>query len=344
MITTKRISFRIILNWTGFHLIWIGVWAIVAVAIYRFTGWKWMAMPWLPLSIVGTAVAFYVGFKNNSAYDRMWESRKIWGAITNDSRTWGIFVKSYISNQFRTNKTSEEHLLSIKKKLIKNHIAWLYQLRRQLLEVTHWEHANQNGHYGRLAEKYRRAGIGQFTDENTETELDKYLEPEIHNKITHFANPAVQIIDLQSTILADLRKDDIIDDFRHIELQNLLRSFYEHQGKAERIKKYPLPRQYANMSSTFVGILIFLLPFGMVGEMSKLGEWGIWMSIPFTILVGWIYITMELVGDYSENPFQGMANDTPMFSICRNIEIDLLQMMDENDIPKPIAAKNGVLI
>ncbi|MBP7184909.1 MAG: hypothetical protein KBA06_05335, partial [Saprospiraceae bacterium] len=82
----------------------------------------------------------------------------------------------------------------------------------------------------------------------------------------------------------------------------------------------------------------------MVGEMSKLGELGLWMSIPFTVLIGWVYVTMELIGDYSENTFQGMGNDTPMFSICRNIEIDLLEMLGEKNIPNPIPIKNGILI
>lgn len=344
MYTIKRIPFTALFQWTGFHLLWLFLWALLAVGIYQFTGWTWMAMPWLPLSIVGTAVAFYVGFKNNSAYDRMWEARKIWGAITNDSRTWGICVKAYISNQFTEQKHSEHELHQLKKRLIIRHIAWLYQLRKQLLAIAPWEHANQGGHYGTLAEKYRAVGIGQFVDESIESELDKYLEAEEHLKIMKFSNPAVQLIDAQSSFIAELREKGVVDDFRHIEFQNLLRSFYEHQGKAERIKKFPLPRQYANMSWIFIAIFIFFLPFGMVGEMKKLGESGIWMSIPFTVLVGWIYVTMELVGDYSENPFQGMGNDTPMLSICRNIEIDLLEMLGEENIPKPIVAKNGVLI
>tara|TARA_B100000795_G_scaffold35292_1_gene23312 strand:+ start:26607 stop:26840 length:234 start_codon:yes stop_codon:yes gene_type:complete len=50
------------------------------------------AIPWLPISVVGTAVAFYVGFKNNQAYDRMWEAHKIWGGIVNESRTWGMLI------------------------------------------------------------------------------------------------------------------------------------------------------------------------------------------------------------------------------------------------------------
>ncbi len=120
--------------------------------------------------------------------------------------------------------------------------------------------------------------------------------------------------------------------------------FTHIKGKAERIKKFPLPRQYGNMSFLFVGIFIFLLPFGFVTAFHDLGEWGAWLSMPFSVLVGWVYVMMELVGDYSENPFEGLGNDIPMLSLCRTIEIDLLEMLGEENIPKPIKDKNGVLM
>ncbi|MCB0815328.1 MAG: hypothetical protein KDB87_19460, partial [Flavobacteriales bacterium] len=50
------------------------------------------------------------------------------------------------------------------------------------------------------------------------------------------------------------------------------------------------------------------------------------------------------IGDYSENPFEGLGNDVPMLSLCRTIEIDLLQMLGEKDVPPPIEPKNGVLM
>lgn len=53
---------------------------------------------------------------------------------------------------------------------------------------------------------------------------------------------------------------------------------------------------------------------------------------------------MEIVGDYSENLFQGMANDIPMLSLSRTIEIDLSEMLGEKDLPKPIEAKKGILM
>ena len=57
---------------------------------------KFLRVPFLPIATVGTAVAFYVGFKNNSAYERFWEGRKIWGGIVNTSRVWATYVLSYV--------------------------------------------------------------------------------------------------------------------------------------------------------------------------------------------------------------------------------------------------------
>jgi putative membrane protein len=53
---------------------------------------------------------------------------------------------------------------------------------------------------------------------------------------------------------------------------------------------------------------------------------------------------MEIIGDYTENPFEGMANDVPMLSLCRTIEIDLRQMLGEKSLPKPVEIVNGVLM
>jgi putative membrane protein len=76
----------------------------------------------------------------------------------------------------------------------------------------------------------------------------------------------------------------------------------------------------------------------------KLGEWAFWLSILLTALIGWVYVMMEVIGDYSENPFQGMANDIPMLSLCRVIEIDLREMLGETELPPAVEAKNGVLM
>ncbi|MFV0541192.1 MAG: bestrophin family protein [Aestuariibaculum sp.] len=344
MIATKNIGFKKLSQWTFHHFIWIIPMAALITVLYYFNILTFK-IPWIAVSVIGTAVAFYVGFKNNQSYGRLWEARKIWGSIVNDSRTWGMMVDGYITNLFKNNKLSPKEIENIKQRLIYRHIGWLYTHRNQLLAPTAWEHINQRGVYGRTAKRYQKDfGIGLIDDEITPKSLQHFLPKEEYNRLINYANTATQIINEQSRDLRQLREDDVIDDFRHVAMENLLGSFYVHQGKNERIKKYPLPRLYANFSRYFVGIFVVLFPFSLVPEMLSMGSWGVWISIPIVTLVSWVFICMEIVGDYSENPFSGMANDIPMLSLCRVIEIDLLEMLGKTDLPSAVNAKNGILM
>lgn len=278
----------------------------------------------------------------------MWEARKIWGAIVNSSRMWGSNVRSYISNQFKDSDLSEADLKSIHQRLIYRHIAWLYVLRDQLLIPTPWEHMRPS-HDG-LVKKFfddrqKRFGIGLYGEEVTKYELNLLLEKEELKEVIEYQNTATQLIDIQSQELKKLREENLIDDFRHMELQKVLNDFYIHQGKCERIKKFPLPRQYGSMSFTFVSIFVILLPFGLIPAFQEMSPiWGHWIAVPFIALVGWVFIMMELIGDYSENPFEGLGNDIPMLALCRTIEIDLREMLGESDLPPSIQAVNHILM
>lgn len=344
MIIRKTANIKEILNFAGHHIIWLTAWAIIVASIYYFTSFITFTIPWLPISLIGTAVSFYVGFKNNQAYDRLWEARKIWGGIVNSSRAWSTMTKNFIT-QSKENPITKNELYEHKERIIFRHIVWIYTLRSQLLIPTSWEHVSLNYGFGEFSKKRReKLGLGLFKDEISQIHLEKYLQENEISILANFANSATQIIDKQSEDLAKLRELNLIDEFKQTEMQKVLSDFYNFQGAAERIKKFPLPRQFGNMSFVFICLFIFMLPFGMVSEFSKLGDWGIWLSVPFVVIVGWIFVCMELIGDYSENPFEGLPNDVPMFSICRTIEIDLLQMLGKQDIPKPVQPRNGVLM
>ncbi len=343
MFVRKNLSLRGILTFTGGHIVWMTLWVLFVLGIHELTHSELMHVPWVPVSIIGTAVAFYIGFKNNQSYDRLWEARKIWGAIVNSSRSWGAMVKAYVTDQFVVESIPEEELKSIKQRLIYRHIAWLYALRSQLLIPTEWEHLSQGWHVGRHAERLKnKFGVGLLDTDGCQDTLRQYLPADEYDTLINYKNTATQIIARQAIDLQELRGKSLIEDFRHIHLQDVLNEFYVHQGKAERIKKFPLPRQYGGMGSVFVGIFIFILPFAMVTTFHA-EDLNIFMMVPLTVLISWVYLTMELVGDYSENPFEGLANDIPMLSLCRVIETDLLEMLGEEDIPPPITPINGVL-
>lgn len=144
MITSKSIKVKNIVKWSWKYFAWLSLFNGIIMVLYHYKI-IYINIPWLPVSVIGTAVAFYIGFKNNNAYDRLWEARKIWGGIVNESRTWAMMVDGYISNKFTENNESEADVQQIKKRLIYRHIAWLYAHRSQLLIPTSWEDLSQKG-------------------------------------------------------------------------------------------------------------------------------------------------------------------------------------------------------
>jgi|TARA_B110000908_G_scaffold32472_1_gene38733 putative membrane protein len=332
--------------WTIKDTIFFFIVSIIPVTLYFFTGWHWMVIPSLPIALLGTAVAFNIGFKNSNAYDRGWEARKIWGGIVNYSRTFTVMVSDYISDLHLDGDISEEELKKIKKRLVYRHIAWLTALRYQLRVPKEWEHFFHKD-INKMKDKL------YFSVDEHDIPIDsvikEYLSDEEMKDVLSRVNPATNLIKNQSKDISELRKRGLLDDFRHMEFTRILEEFYNLQGKSERIKNFPLPRQYTSVSYYFVMLFVILLPFAMLDafetdEISQVYNWKVWFAVPFSMMVSWVFFTMEKIGDYSENPFEGIGNDVPITSLARTIEIDLKDMLDEQDLPDPIKSKDGVII
>lgn len=313
--------------------------AAIPVALYDMLDWKWLSLPWLPIALIGTAVAFLVGFKNNATYDRLWEARKIWGAIVNSSRTLGIMVNDYVTNKHAANPLNEVELKAVHKRIIYRHIGWLTALRFQLRQPRPWETMSLS-----YNKEYRKLYPVPELESKVEDVINPFLSAAEKEYVFQKKNPATHIISLQSKELKQLLDKGLIEDFRHMELENILADLYEHQGKCERIKNFPYPRQFATLNLYFVWLFILLLPFGMLREFGNLGDGLIWLTIPFSSLVAWVFHTLEKIGESTENPFQGGANDIPMASLARTIEIDLREMLDETDLPQPVQAVHDILM
>ena len=143
-----------------------------------------------------------------------------------------------------------------------------------------------------------------------------------------------------------------MDLFHQIALMEILRELYTLQGKAERIKKTPFPHQYAEFSRIFHRVFIFSVPFGLLDVFSDqlpatlpAPHEALWV-FPYMLaagLISWVFLTMEGVGDASEDPFGRSMNDVPMNALCVVIERDLRQMLGEPEIPEPEQPKDGIL-
>lgn len=335
----EKFSIKEVIIWTRRDIYKFIILSTVPTILYVFLDWEWLSLPWLPIAMIGTAVAFLVGFKNNASYDRLWEARKIWGGIVNSSRTWGIFVLDFISNKHTAIPLSDNELKATHRRLIYRHIAWLTALRHQLRQPRKWENMNKVYNV-----EYRKFFKVAELENKLEDELSPFLSHEDKSYVLSKKNRATQLIKIQSSDLRALLDKGLIEDFRHMEMENMLKEFYTLQGQCERIKNFPYPRQFATINLYFVWLFILLVPFGMLQEFGKLGSHMVWLTIPFSTLVCWVFHTMEKIGEATENPFESNANDVPMTALSRTIEIDLREMMDEKEVPAGYEPVNNILM
>ena len=338
MYVKRKIDTLIVLKFAWKSIIFFTLWSCLVVWGFHYFDHQGInaSIPFLPLSTIGIAVAFYIGFKNNSSYDRFWEARKIWGGIINYSRTWGNHVMTFISNHY-ADTNNEDEINAIKKKLIYRHIAWVNALRLQLRRPSSFSI--------KISRSVKSLSGGTPERKHWDDEVGSFLEDKEYDFYTERVNAATQIIRRQGKALRILQEDKrYIDEFRFMEMMRIQEEFYNLQGKCERIKNTPFPRQYAYFSAVFTWMFILLLPFGLVGEFAKMGHSFAFLSIPFSVLISWIFYTMEAVGDTSEDPFENFINDVPMTALCRTIEIDLKDMLGEKDLPEKVTAVKGILM
>jgi putative membrane protein len=321
------------LFWTKRNIFLLLVVSALPTILFVYAGWHWLAIPWVPIAMLGTAAAFIAGFRNNATYNRLWEARQIYGGIVNSSRTWGIMVRDFI----RTGNSADDEMLH--RELIYRHIAWLTALRFQLREKRVWENMDTPANIA-----YRR----RYTIDEWESKLEDELTPLLSAADKTFIllrkNKAAQLISLQSKQLAVLAGNNKLSDYRFVQLENILKDFYDHQGKCERIKNFPYPRQFATINQFFIKLFVYMIPLGMLNEFNKMGGDMIWLTIPFSLLVSWVFTSLEKVGESTENPFEGGANDVPVTALSRTIEIDLREMLGETNLPAPVVAVNNILM
>ncbi len=255
-------------------------------------------LPALVPTVIGTALAFFIGFNNNQAYARWWEARQIWGSLVNNSRSWARGVLAYS----RSDK-EEAELAHIQKLLVSRHIAFLYALKAALR--------------------------GQHKDD-----YKKYLsEDEVKQVETH-SNKHNAILMLQSQTLDDIYRRGWIDGFQFINLNEMIVAFTDDMGKSERIKTTVFPTTYHWFTRLFIWIFSIIITI-VASETT-----GMW-SVLLGSLVSFIFHTTYTIGMSLMNPFEPQVSGIALDQITRTIEINLLEMLGEENIPAPIKPVNG---
>ncbi len=342
MYIRRKIRFKYIWNDSWKFLLGMACWSTVVVYIYEFQGYKQIDIPILPVTTIGVAVSLYLGFKSTQAYARWWEARTIWGSIVNDSRSWANFVIGLVNKNGKvTNK-------AVLRELIYHHLAWVNALVYQLRKTSRLEESDSIHIFDYRIRKNNPLDYHSSTDC-----YSGFLSSETFEYIQACNNPAVQILGNQSIKLQDLAAKDLLDSYQHVAMLNLISRFNDAQGKSERIKNTPFPRQIAYFGTIFTKIFIALIPLAFLdafgSEADRLHLTNLFHHeymvslVPFAILIGWIFFMIEKISDSGEDPFEGGANDVPISALSRIIEIDLKQSLGDEDIPDLMKPHHDIL-
>ncbi|UCS95026.1 hypothetical protein KZP23_08460 [Echinicola marina] len=218
MIITQNIRLGRIVRGTWKNTLMVAFTCSMAYLFYWYFIQYHFEMPGIVPTILGTALAFFIGFNNNQAYDRWWEARKIWGALVNSSRTW---ARNIIHLPTANESFHGENLQLMKEYTVKRHIAFLYALKEKLR--------------GSHQEEYR-----------------KYLIQSDLDIIKNESNKHNAILSLQTMELKSWKRDGLIDGFEFLELNAAITSFCDEMGKSERIKSTIFPTTYNYYTKMFI--------------------------------------------------------------------------------------------
>jgi putative membrane protein len=296
----------------GFALPHIWVRTIIVTAISIVVTILYEEVPQLhysltpaPFTLVALPLGIFLGFRNNTAYDRFWEGRKLWGALVNTSRSLTRQVLTLIELQPDAPQASAEEIRSFEKKLVHLVIAYAHALRHHLRDTSPFEvlvHV-----------------IG-------EDETDRVRAQD---------NVPYALLQRMGEHLVEARRKKWIHGYHVPVLEGSLTSLTDIQGACERIKNTPIPYSYTVLMHRIVAVYCTLLPFGLMDTV----KW----ATPFVVLaISYCFFGLDAIGDELEQPFGMDVNDLPLNGISRTIERNLRERLGEQ-MPPPVAPKRGIL-
>ncbi len=178
-----------------------------------------------PFTLMGIALALFLGFRNSAAYDRFWEARKLWGMLLNAARTLTRQVTTLTSLDRSSAEVGE---------FVNLIIAFVYTMKHQLRRTDSLH------------------------------DLQRLLSLELTERIykSHFQPPV--ILEEMSLWLRKRVQEKQLDPIALTVIDNNLTELSHILGGCERIANTPIPYPYTILLHRTVYIYCILLPFGLV--------------------------------------------------------------------------------
>lgn len=123
-----------------------------------------------------------------------------------------------------------------------------------------------------------------------------------------------------------------LNDYQRVQIDTTLVRLVGHMGKAERIKNTPFPKEY----SLVLHLSIYLFLGFMSISLANLGQH--WETALLVVISAPLFL-LATTARHLQDPFENLPTDVPIASISRNIEINLLTLLEVEDIPAPAEDK-----
>ena len=134
------------------------------------------------------------------------------------------------------------------------------------------------------------------------------------------------LLDEHSHQIGQLKTEGKISDFQQLQLNDIVSRLCDSMGKCERIKNTVFPRSYSLILHILIYAFTAILPFSLNHNQFV-------TEIAISIIIPLLFIAVEKTAIIMQDPFENSPVDTPMTSIAQTIEINILQMMGEKDVP-----------
>ncbi len=289
MLIDKKIPISYILNKIKFE---IGYVLLIGLVVHYLTSEFKAIIPEMPIAIpafIGTAISVILSFKLNQSYDRWWEARKVWGSIVNDSRSFILQLQSFVSPEKQAQV----------KQIAYRHIAWCYSLGQSLRGLD----PTQN--------------------------LENLISQDDLTSLARHNNKPLALLQLNSRQITDLKSDNELNTFCHIQINNTMVNFSNAMGMAERIKNTVFPVTYRMFLHFFIYVFAVTLSIALRDIESQ-------FEIPLLLVITSAFFLLERSATHLQDPFSNKPTDTAMTTIARTIEINIKQLLGDESVPKPL--------
>lgn len=158
--------------------------------------------------------------------------------------------------------------------------------------------------------------------------MEKYLSPAELVTIQQHTNKPLALLHLHGNDIVKFKEKEQIDAFSHIQFDNTLVRLCDSQGKCERIKSTVFPVTYR----LFLHFIIYLFVITLAISLKNVAGY---FEMPLLVVISSSFFLLERSATHMQDPFENRPTDTAVTAIATTIEINIKQLLNETDVPKP---------